>query len=90
MEGSRATSRRIARHHLTEGSRLTHLLSTVPASRCPIPHPPSPFCAEQIEEAIAHVEKGMGRKFGATSKEASALLLSVRSGAAISMPGMME
>ncbi|CAE7740080.1 unnamed protein product, partial [Symbiodinium sp. KB8] len=45
---------------------------------------------KEIEEAIAHVEKGMGRKFGATSKEASALLLSVRSGAAISMPGMME
>lgn len=66
------------------------MLAPSPPPGDSLPHFRVAPCATQIEEAIAHVEKGMGRKFGATSKEASALLLSVRSGAAISMPGMME
>lgn len=42
---------------------------------------------QQIENALASVEKIMGKKFG---DEQSPLLLSVRSGARRSMPGMME
>lgn len=42
---------------------------------------------KQVKEALAKVEKQMGAKFGDTKNP---LLLSVRSGARASMPGMME
>ncbi len=42
---------------------------------------------EQIRENIARLEKAMGVKFG---DEEDPLLLSVRSGARVSMPGMMD
>lgn len=42
---------------------------------------------EQIMKGIEHVESEMGLKFG---DEKDPLLISVRSGAAISMPGMMD
>ena len=42
----------------------------------------------QIEQGIAHLEKGMGTKFG--DKNALPLLVAVRSGARDSMPGMMD
>ncbi len=42
---------------------------------------------EQIRENIARLEKAMGAKFG---DEEDPLLLSVRSGARVSMPGMMD
>ncbi len=41
----------------------------------------------QVERAVAEVEKTMGMRFG---DAANPLLLSVRSGARVSMPGMME
>jgi pyruvate,orthophosphate dikinase len=44
--------------------------------------------AAQIEEGIAQIEKIMGVKFG--DKSAMPLLVSVRSGARDSMPGMMD
>ncbi|MDO5662482.1 MAG: pyruvate, phosphate dikinase [Brachybacterium sp.] len=43
--------------------------------------------AEQVEVAMAEVERGLGRRFGDPQDP---LLVSVRSGAAVSMPGMME
>jgi pyruvate,orthophosphate dikinase len=43
--------------------------------------------AKQINSAIKRVEKAMGAKFGHSKNP---LLLSVRSGARVSMPGMME
>jgi pyruvate,orthophosphate dikinase len=43
--------------------------------------------SKQIEAAIGEVEKKMGAKFGDPTNP---LLLSVRSGARVSMPGMME
>jgi pyruvate,orthophosphate dikinase len=42
---------------------------------------------KQVDDALAKVEKIMGRKFGDPDNP---LLVSVRSGARISMPGMME
>ncbi len=42
---------------------------------------------DDIEAALKHVESAMGREFGNPEKP---LLVSVRSGAKISMPGMME
>src|SRR5947207_1520571 len=42
----------------------------------------------QIETGIAHIEKIMGTKFG--DKKKTPLLVSVRSGARDSMPGMMD
>ncbi|MCS7081758.1 MAG: pyruvate, phosphate dikinase [Bacteroidota bacterium] len=42
---------------------------------------------EQVEEALGFVERLMGRRFGDPT---APLLVSVRSGAAISMPGMMD
>ncbi|WP_020401694.1 pyruvate, phosphate dikinase [Gracilimonas tropica] len=42
---------------------------------------------EQVEAGIRHVEAEMGLKFG---DEKDPLLISVRSGAAVSMPGMMD
>ena len=44
-------------------------------------------CWEQMLEGLAHIEACMGAKLG---DPANPLLLSVRSGAAISMPGMMD
>ena len=46
-----------------------------------------PELKAEVEANLAKVEKEMGRKFGATKKP---LLVSVRSGAAVSMPGMMD
>jgi pyruvate,orthophosphate dikinase len=46
-----------------------------------------PGCQEQIDENIAKLEKAMGKKFGDPNDP---LLVSVRSGAAVSMPGMMD
>lgn len=43
---------------------------------------------EQVAEALAWIEEVMGRRFGAADD--FPLLLSARSGAAISMPGMMD
>eukprot|EP01060_Flectonema_neradi_P007989 TRINITY_DN1569_c2_g1_i1.p1 TRINITY_DN1569_c2_g1~~TRINITY_DN1569_c2_g1_i1.p1 ORF type:complete len:934 (+),score=244.88 TRINITY_DN1569_c2_g1_i1:58-2802(+) len=42
---------------------------------------------DQVAQAIAQVEGAMKQKFGSQSKP---LLLSIRSGAAVSMPGMMD
>eukprot|EP01063_Lacrimia_lanifica_P015661 TRINITY_DN2234_c2_g1_i1.p1 TRINITY_DN2234_c2_g1~~TRINITY_DN2234_c2_g1_i1.p1 ORF type:complete len:917 (+),score=420.73 TRINITY_DN2234_c2_g1_i1:62-2812(+) len=42
---------------------------------------------EQVQTAITLIEENMGRKFGSNS---APLLFSVRSGAAVSMPGMMD
>ena len=42
---------------------------------------------ESIQEHMGHLEKSMGRSFGSS---ASPLLVSVRSGAKISMPGMID
>jgi len=42
---------------------------------------------DQVKEGLAKVEKEMGRKFGDPQKP---LLFSVRSGARVSMPGMMD
>ncbi len=42
---------------------------------------------EQIDEGIVYLEEKMGRKFG---DDENPLLVSVRSGAKISMPGMMD
>jgi pyruvate,orthophosphate dikinase len=46
-----------------------------------------PELAEQVETALRDVEQQIGRRFGDAEDP---LLVSVRSGAAISMPGMME
>ncbi len=48
-------------------------------------HPPG--LRQEVEEGIAHIETMTGRRFG---DKKSPLLLSVRSGAPESMPGMME
>ena len=42
---------------------------------------------EAVAEALAHVERTVGKRFG---DAADPLLVSVRSGAAVSMPGMMD
>lgn len=42
---------------------------------------------DQVKEAVAHVEKIMGKKFADANNP---LLFSVRSGARVSMPGMMD
>jgi len=46
-----------------------------------------PELARQVEDAMAGVEKAMGKKFGDTTNP---LLVSCRSGARESMPGMMD
>lgn len=46
-----------------------------------------PELTDEVEEAFQRLEAVMGRKFGDPDKP---LLVSVRSGAAISMPGMMD
>ncbi|MGE3395596.1 MAG: pyruvate, phosphate dikinase, partial [Sphingomonas sp.] len=43
--------------------------------------------ADQVAEGIAHIEKVVGKRFG---DAADPLLVSVRSGARVSMPGMMD
>ena len=46
-----------------------------------------PGLEEEVRAGVKHVEDAMGRRFGDASNP---LLLSVRSGAALSMPGMMD
>ena len=46
-----------------------------------------PGLKEQVEEGVKHLEKATGRKFGDPENP---LLVSVRSGAPVSMPGMMD
>lgn len=46
-----------------------------------------PALVDEIREGIAHLERSSGRSFGGRSHP---LLVSVRSGAAVSMPGMMD
>jgi pyruvate,orthophosphate dikinase len=46
-----------------------------------------PQLAKQVDEALAKVEKSVGKQFGGQEKP---LLISVRSGARDSMPGMMD
>jgi pyruvate, orthophosphate dikinase len=46
-----------------------------------------PQLAKQVDEALAKIEKSVGKKFGG---QENPLLLSVRSGARDSMPGMMD
>jgi len=46
-----------------------------------------PGLREQVKQGLAKVEKAMGAKFGEVKNP---LLLSVRSGARVSMPGMMD
>ena len=41
----------------------------------------------EVAEALAHIERSVGKSFG---DEADPLLVSVRSGARVSMPGMMD
>ncbi len=48
-------------------------------------YPPS--LEDQVREGVAYVERLLGRKFGDAAKP---LLFSVRSGARVSMPGMMD
>ena len=45
---------------------------------------------DQVKAGIIETEKAMNAKFGAKAGEAFPLLLSVRSGARVSMPGMMN
>ena len=45
----------------------------------------------EVAEALAHIERSVGKKFGdADASGAGPLLVSVRSGARVSMPGMMD
>jgi len=46
-----------------------------------------PELKDQVKTGLAHIEKVMGKKFGDAKNP---LLLSVRSGARVSMPGMMD
>ena len=46
-----------------------------------------PELMDQVKEGIAHIEKVMGKKF---NDQINPLLVSVRSGARVSMPGMMD
>ncbi len=46
-----------------------------------------PELEDQVQAGVEHIEKVMGKKFNDT---ANPLLLSVRSGARVSMPGMMD
>lgn len=45
---------------------------------------------EQVDEAIARLTEKAGRTFGGDGSDADPLLVSVRSGAQVSMPGMMD
>lgn len=46
--------------------------------------------AAQVTTGIAHIERVTGQSFTSGSDTAAPLLVSVRSGAAISMPGMVR
>src|SRR5574341_1465141 len=46
-----------------------------------------PSLEDEVERHLKHLEKAAGRRLGAA---ANPLLVSVRSGAPLSMPGMME
>ncbi len=46
-----------------------------------------PELVKQVDDALAQIEKEMGKKFGDVNNP---LLVSVRSGARVSMPGMMD
>ena len=63
---------------------------TIAASMC-LPYLESrsfpPRLQQQVEQALQRLEASSGRSFG---NSATPLLVSVRSGAAVSMPGMME
>ncbi|HTK56249.1 MAG TPA: pyruvate, phosphate dikinase, partial [Gemmatimonadales bacterium] len=63
---------------------------TIAASMC-LPYLESrsfpPRLQQQVEQALQRLEASTGRSFG---NSAAPLLVSVRSGAAVSMPGMME
>ena len=48
-------------------------------------YPPS--LEEQVDDALRRLEQGTGKRFGGLENP---LLVSVRSGAAVSMPGMMD
>ncbi len=63
---------------------------TIAASVCPTyleTHSFPPRLRGQVERALERLEAATGKEFGG---EAAPLLVSVRSGAAVSMPGMME
>jgi pyruvate, orthophosphate dikinase len=47
----------------------------------------SPELREEVAQALAHIEQAVGKRFG---DQADPLLVSVRSGARVSMPGMMD
>ncbi|MGB7369799.1 pyruvate, phosphate dikinase [Erythrobacter sp.] len=47
----------------------------------------SPAMRDEVAKAVRHIERSVGKGFG---DKADPLLVSVRSGAAISMPGMMD
>ncbi|MCK9540453.1 MAG: pyruvate, phosphate dikinase [Novosphingobium sp.] len=47
----------------------------------------SPELREEVAKALSHIEKAVGKSFG---DPADPLLVSVRSGARVSMPGMMD
>ncbi len=51
-------------------------------------HSVPPTLEDEVGEALARLEKDTDKKFG--GKEGMPLLVSVRSGAAVSMPGMMD
>jgi hypothetical protein len=65
------------------GFTLTTPLCTVYQKTNDLP----PELWDEVSEQIARLEKDMGRQFGDSTNP---LLLSCRSGAAISMPGMMD
>lgn len=48
------------------------------------------YLVAQIDEGIREVEKQTGKSFGGVDKNKIPLLVSVRSGARVSMPGMMD
>lgn len=64
---------------------------TIPTTACRYYHSHNkqlpPDFEKSVRQGIAHIESTLGRQFGDSSKP---LLVSVRSGAAQSMPGMME
>jgi pyruvate,orthophosphate dikinase len=51
----------------------------------------SPELRDEVAKALQHIENAVGKKFGdADASGAGPLLVSVRSGARVSMPGMMD
>ena len=59
----------------------------LPTSWCKSTRPDEQILTHTLSEGIARIEAATGLAFGATRRP---LLVSVRSGAAVSMPGMME